>query len=99
MRMLIIIVVCYAIIWLPLHAINVIGTLDSSIYDQVYVHVLWLASHWLTATCCCINNTVFVCRSRTYRAFTVEILSKLCLMKKKQRSESIEVLEHENGES
>ena len=77
MRTLIAIVVCYAILWLPLHVITILGALDKTIYDQMFVHISWMVSQWLTVTTCCVNCIVFYCKNTNYRNFVNNMLKKV----------------------
>ena len=72
-RTLIAIVLCYAILWLPLHVITILGALNKSLYDNIVVHIFWMVSQWLTVTTCCVNSIVFFCRNKKYRAFVQDI--------------------------
>ena len=66
-KMMITVVVIYAICWLPLHTITLIGDQHPEIYDLKYVNVIWLICHWLAMSNSCYNPVIYCWMNSKYR--------------------------------
>jgi len=61
-------VVIYALCWLPLHCVTVLGDLQPSIWQFKYIQLVWIACHWLSVSSCCWNPIVYYWMNDTLRA-------------------------------
>ena len=57
--MMMTVVSIYAICWLPLHVITLVGDVVPAIYNESYVRVLWIGSHWLAMSSCIYNPFIY----------------------------------------
>ena len=67
-RMMITVVVFYALCWLPLHTITLMGDHNPAIYNNKYTPVLWLFFHWLSMSNSCYNPVIYIWMSPKFRA-------------------------------
>lgn len=67
-KMIIVVVVIYAVCWLPLHAITLAGDMDPEIYNQPYMNIVWLCAHWLAMSHSCYNPIVYFKMNTKFRA-------------------------------
>ncbi|ESO89275.1 hypothetical protein LOTGIDRAFT_105957 [Lottia gigantea] len=58
-KMIIIVVTIYAVCWLPLHVVTLIGDQDPTIFDSDYMVYLWMCFHWLAMSHSCYNPFVY----------------------------------------
>ncbi|OWF41941.1 RYamide receptor-like [Mizuhopecten yessoensis] len=78
-KMIIVVVIAYLLSWLPLHVITIVGDLDQSIFDADYVHMMWLAAHWLAFSNSGVNPVIFFWMNTKFRHnFIVCIHTKCC---------------------
>ncbi|KAL8561787.1 hypothetical protein ACOMHN_010721 [Nucella lapillus] len=77
MKMIIVVVVIYAVCWLPLHVITIAGDLDPSIYDHSHMNIVWLCFHWLAMSHSCYNPFVYFGMNKRFRNSLKKVL-KLC---------------------
>ena len=63
-----VVVLAYAVCWLPLHVLTVLGEQDESIFDSPLVHTLWLLAHWLAMSNSAVNPLVYFWMNPAYRA-------------------------------
>ena len=66
-KMMITVVVIYAICWLPLHTITLVGDSYDEVYSYPYIHVIWTACHWLAMSNSCYNPIVYCWMNSRYR--------------------------------
>ncbi|RUS91012.1 hypothetical protein EGW08_001229, partial [Elysia chlorotica] len=66
-KMIIIVVVIYAVCWLPLHVITVVGDHNPDIYSLPHMNVVWLCAHWLAMSHSCYNPIVYFSLNTTFR--------------------------------
>ena len=66
-KMMVYVVVIYALCWLPLHTITLIGDTTSTIWSFKYIQVTWIAAHWLAMSNCCCNPIVYYWMSSNFR--------------------------------
>lgn len=76
--------VAYAICWLPIHTVTILGILNSTMYDDVNIHIVWLFAQWI-AMC---NSAITP---------VVVILTKLDAERKISRRESELILDGFNS--
>lgn len=77
MQMIIVVVVIYAVCWLPLHVITLAGDLDPSIYNQPHMNIVWVCFHWLAMSHSCYNPFVYFGMNKRFRNSLKKVL-KLC---------------------
>ena len=80
-RMMITVVVFYALCWLPLHTITIIGDNNPDIYNRKYVPILWLCFHWLSMSNSCYNPIIYLWMSPKFRA-GLRLTVKNCTQRK-----------------
>ena len=61
------VVIIYALCWLPLHIVTLIGDTDNAIWHFKYIQVVWISCHWLAMSCCCYNPMVYCWMNSTFR--------------------------------
>ncbi|XP_013402794.1 RYamide receptor [Lingula anatina] len=66
-KMMITVVSLYAICWLPLHAITLIGDRHPGIYFYKYINLIWISIHWLAMSNSCINPIVYCWMNSKFR--------------------------------
>lgn len=66
-KMMVYVVVIYALCWLPLHTITLIGDTNSTIWSFKYIQVTWIGAHWLAMSNCCCNPIVYYWMSSNFR--------------------------------
>ena len=71
-------VVIYALCWLPLHSVTVLGDIKPSIWNFEYIQLVWIACHWLAVSSCCWNPIVYYWTNDTLRAGFTLTLSTWC---------------------
>lgn len=81
--MIIIVVVIYAVCWLPLHVITLIGDNNPRIYSMPHMNVVWLCAHWLAMSHSCYNPIVYFSLNSTFRKNLVRVFA-LCWYKRKR---------------
>ena len=67
-KMMITVVIIYAIFWLPLHVITMLfDDKDSPIWGLSFARYLWIACYWLAMSTCCYNPIVYCWMNTKYR--------------------------------
>ena len=67
-KMMITVVLIYAICWLPLHTITLAQEFDAKMYEtKPYMVVVWIVSQWLAMSNSCYNPIVYCWMNATYR--------------------------------
>lgn len=61
-------IVIYALCWLPLHCVTVLGDLHPSIWNFDDIQLVWIVCHWLAVSSCCWNPIVYYWTNDTLRA-------------------------------
>jgi len=61
-------VVVYALCWLPLHCVTVLGDLDPAVWKFEHIQLVWIGCHWLAMSSCCWNPIVYYWTKDTLRA-------------------------------
>ena len=85
-KMLITVAATYALCWLPIHVITILGDIDPTIFDNQYMHVVWLFSHWLAVSNCFSNPVIYFWMNSGFRQGFLRILpSKSCFTKRYYR--------------
>ena len=65
--MMMTVVLIYAMCWLPLHTVTLLGDMHQGIYDYKYIQVVWCACHWLAMSNSCYNPMVYCWMNSKYR--------------------------------
>lgn len=65
--MLVAVVLMFIFTWLPLHSLNILGDIDPSIYDRMYVHMVWLGFHWLALSNSASGCVIYIAMSSVFR--------------------------------
>lgn len=66
-KMMITVVIIYALCWLPLHTITLVGDAHEQIYHYRYIQVIWIACHWLAMSNSCYNPIVYCWMNSKFR--------------------------------
>lgn len=66
-KMMITVVIIYALCWLPLHTITIAGDLHPTVWNFPYIQVVWIACHWLAMSNCCYNPIVYCWMNSKFR--------------------------------
>ncbi|KAH3869386.1 hypothetical protein DPMN_032549 [Dreissena polymorpha] len=66
-KMLIVVVIIYAICWLPLHAITIAGDVHLTFYNLPGMNIVWTASHWLAMSNCMYNPFIYCWMNARFR--------------------------------
>lgn len=67
-RMMVTVVIFYALCWLPFHVTTLVGDQNPEIYNQSFMPVLWLLFHWLAMSNSCYNPIIYIWMSPKFRA-------------------------------
>ena len=67
-KMMVTVVVIYALCWLPLHTVTLAGDTNPAIWYYRHIEVIWIASHWLAMSNCCYNPFVYFWMSSNFRS-------------------------------
>jgi len=71
-------VIIYALCWLPLHCVTVLGDLQPTIWNFEGIQLVWIACHWLAMSSCCWNPIVYYWTNDTLRAGFTYALGTWC---------------------
>lgn len=78
--MMITVVVIYALCWLPLHCITLVGDAHPSVWQFPYIQTVWIACHWLAMSNCCYNPIVYFWMNAKFRqGFRTALLCCPCV--------------------
>ena len=61
------VVVIYALCWLPLHTITLVGDRHDEIWRFKYIQVVWIVCHWFAMSNCCYNPMVYCWMNSKFR--------------------------------
>ena len=65
--MMLTVVIIYALCWLPLHTVTLVGDRHGAIWNFKYIKVVWTSCHWLAMSSCCYNPMVYCWMNSTFR--------------------------------
>ncbi|KAK7004187.1 cardioexcitatory receptor, partial [Biomphalaria glabrata] len=82
-KMIIIVVSIYAVCWLPLHVITLVGDSNPTIYNNPHMELVWLCAHWLAMSHSCYNPIVYFSLNATFRK-SLKHLTTMCRHKQKR---------------
>lgn len=75
--MLVVVVVNYALAWLPLHVMTLVGDKNPHIYNEQYVHVLWLFAQLLAFSNAASNPVIYGWMNPKFRSGYCYVLHKI----------------------
>lgn len=81
--MIIIVVLIYAVCWLPLHVITLVGDNNPEIYSFPHMNVVWLCAHWLAMSHSCYNPIVYFSHNSMFRKSLKRLLT-ICRHKQRR---------------
>jgi hypothetical protein len=67
-KMMIVVVVVYALCWMPLHVVTLLGDMRPSIWNYEHIQPVWIGSYWLAMSSCCWNPIIYCWKNDTFRA-------------------------------
>jgi hypothetical protein len=77
-KVLIFMAVFYALSWLPLHVISVMGSSNTELMNQEFLPVLWMFSHWFAFTNCTAQPINYFVMNKDFRRKAKKLLWKIC---------------------
>jgi len=78
-KMMVTVVVIYAMCWLPLHSVTLAGdTNPTAVWSYKHIQIVWIASHWLAMSSCCYNPFVYFWMSSNFRSSFQRLVTRLC---------------------
>ncbi|KAL3875927.1 hypothetical protein ACJMK2_033831 [Sinanodonta woodiana] len=66
-KMMITVVIIYAICWLPLHVINIAGDINNSFYNTEGMNIMWMVFHWLAMSNSMYNPIIYCWMNAKFR--------------------------------
>lgn len=90
-KMMIVVVVIYAICWLPLHVITIAGDINITFYNLPGMNIVWTVSHWLAMSNCMYNPFIYCWMNAKYRNGFIKVFSCFTCGILKSREEKIEL--------
>lgn len=84
--MLFAVVVTYALTWLPLHVLTILGDVDPSIYDHMYAHIMWLTFHFVAFSNTGTNPIIYFYMNKTFRGGFLVLFNKILCVTGQSRS-------------
>ncbi|MBN3274055.1 NK3R protein, partial [Polyodon spathula] len=67
-KMMIVVVVTFALCWLPFHAYFILGSFNKDIYKQKYIQQVYLAIFWLAMSSTMYNPIIYYCLNQRFRS-------------------------------
>ncbi|MGH0127909.1 UNVERIFIED_CONTAM: hypothetical protein FKN15_032739 [Acipenser sinensis] len=67
-KMMIVVVVTFALCWLPFHVYFMLGSFNSNIYKQKYIQQVYLAIFWLAMSSTMYNPIIYYCLNQRFRS-------------------------------
>lgn len=87
-KMMVTVVVIYAICWLPLHIINIAGDLNPGMYDLPHMNIVWALFHWLAMSNSMYNPIIYCWMNSKFRMGFKRVFSRMLCGLVKVRDES-----------
>ncbi|XP_029000102.1 substance-K receptor isoform X2 [Betta splendens] len=67
-KMMVVVVVTFALCWLPYHVYFILGSFNRDIYKQRYIQQVYLAIFWLAMSSTMYNPIIYCCLNQRFRA-------------------------------
>lgn len=67
-KMMIVMVITYALCWLPLHTLQLIEEAHFAIYDFKHYQLVWTTTHWLAMSYACYNPIVYFWMNKRFNS-------------------------------
>ncbi|KAK2854164.1 hypothetical protein Q5P01_006825 [Channa striata] len=67
-KMMVVVVVTFALCWLPYHIYFILGSFNIDIYKQQYIQQVYLAIFWLAMSSTMYNPIIYCCLNQRFRA-------------------------------
>uniref|UniRef100_A0A3B4GEH8 Tachykinin receptor 2 n=1 Tax=Pundamilia nyererei TaxID=303518 RepID=A0A3B4GEH8_9CICH len=67
-KMMVVVVVTFALCWLPYHVYFILGSFNRDIYKQHYIQQVYLAIFWLAMSSTMYNPIIYCCLNQRFRA-------------------------------
>ncbi|XP_035260779.1 neuromedin-K receptor-like isoform X2 [Anguilla anguilla] len=67
-KMMIVVVVTFALCWLPFHLYFILGSFNKDIYKQKYIQQVYLAIFWLAMSSTMYNPLIYYCLNQRFRS-------------------------------
>ncbi|XP_074648520.1 RYamide receptor-like [Tubulanus polymorphus] len=67
-KMMMTIVIIYALCWLPVHTVTLAGDANPNLYHQSGMNVVWVLANWLSMSNSCYNPIVYWWMNKKFRA-------------------------------
>ncbi|XP_062242887.1 substance-K receptor [Platichthys flesus] len=67
-KMMVVVVVTFALCWLPYHTYFILGSFNRDIYKQHYIQQVYLAIFWLAMSSTMYNPIIYCCLNQRFRA-------------------------------
>ncbi|MBN3278787.1 NK3R protein, partial [Polyodon spathula] len=67
-KMMIVVVVTFALCWLPFHLYFMLGSFNRDIYKQKYIQQVYLAIFWLAMSSTMYNPIIYYCLNQRFRS-------------------------------
>ncbi|OWF56520.1 RYamide receptor-like [Mizuhopecten yessoensis] len=81
-KMMATVVIFYALCWLPLHVVTLVGEQDPTIYNSPHMPVVWVFCHWLAMSNSCYNPIIYIYMSPKFRTGLKLAVQKCARMRK-----------------
>ncbi|XP_068614150.1 substance-K receptor-like [Brachionichthys hirsutus] len=67
-KMMVVVVVTFAMCWLPYHVYFILGSFNKEIYKEHYIQQVYLAIFWLAMSSTMYNPIIYCCLNQRFRA-------------------------------
>jgi hypothetical protein len=67
LKMLVAVVITYALTWLPLHALTIMGDINPNLYNHMHTHIMWLTFHFVAFSNSGTNPIIYCYMNKTFR--------------------------------
>lgn len=74
-KMMIVVVIIFAICWLPLHIITIAGDINITFYNLPGMNIVWTISHWLAMSNCMYNPFIYCWMNAKFRDGFLKVFS------------------------
>lgn len=88
-KVLICMAVFYALSWLPLHVITVVGSNATKLMNQELLQVVWMFSHWFAFTNCAVHPINYFVMNKDFRGKTKKLLWRMCCCSQDPQTQSL----------